>query len=150
MTSSQPLVEVRFDKRIVIQVRIGAADTVDFLTLAGAERFVRIEAPDAFEQALSSQHFMKARNATGVVVSGVEEGGVAISDFNGAPEKFDGNRRAARRDATTFGVKLDGALSPDRPMPEQSASDTTLHRFTADGETYGVVRSSTMLSSLPV
>ena len=45
----QPLVPVRGDKRIVTQVRVGGADTVNLLALARAETLARVEAPEALE-----------------------------------------------------------------------------------------------------
>ena len=48
--------------------------------LARAQPFVRIEAPDAFEQALPAQHLVAAGDAAVEVVGDVEEGAVAVGD----------------------------------------------------------------------
>jgi len=47
--TAEPLVAVRGDERIIVQVRVGGADTINLLTLAGAEALARIEAPEALE-----------------------------------------------------------------------------------------------------
>src|SRR5262249_38997036 len=46
--------------RIVVEVRIGRADAVDLLLLPGSQRLARVEAPDAFQQALAAQDFVAA------------------------------------------------------------------------------------------
>ena len=43
---------MRRDELVIVQMRIGAADPVNLLALARAERLLRVEAPGAFEQAL--------------------------------------------------------------------------------------------------
>ena len=42
------------DEVVVVELRIRGINAGDFLELAGAERFVRIQAPDAFEQSLAA------------------------------------------------------------------------------------------------
>ena len=91
----QPLVPVRGDKGVVIQVRVGGADAVNLLSLAGAETFARVETPQALEQCLPPQHLMQAGDAAGELIGRVKEGRVAIGNFIRAPEKLGGNRPAA-------------------------------------------------------
>ena len=59
-------------------MRIGGADAVDLLHLAGSERFVRIEAPDAFEQALAAQDLVAAADHAVEVVGDIEDRRVAV------------------------------------------------------------------------
>src|SRR6185436_13891455 len=101
------------DKFVVIQVRVGAVDAVDLLTLARAQRLRRVQAPDAFQKALAPEDFVKAGDAAGIAIRGVEEGGVAISDFDGAAHQFSGHRAAAGSDASALGEKFARALRPD-------------------------------------
>jgi len=83
------------DELVIAQMRIGATNPVNFLALAGAERFLRVEAPDAFQQALLAQHFVEAGDAPGIVVRNIEQRGVGVGDFNGAAQQFRCNRFAA-------------------------------------------------------
>ena len=59
-------------ERVVVQVRISGINATDFLTLAGAQGFIRVEAPDSFEQALSPEDLMNAGNASGERMAYVE------------------------------------------------------------------------------
>src|SRR6266487_5910129 len=77
---AEPFIPVPGDKFVLAQVRIGTMHAVDFLALTGAERLIRIQTPDAFEQALPAQHFVDAGNTAGVVVGRVEKSGVGVSD----------------------------------------------------------------------
>ena len=58
MTSAsvQPASEVSAHERVVAEVGVLAEDAVDLARLSGPEPLVRIEAPDALEQALAAQH----------------------------------------------------------------------------------------------
>src|SRR2546425_2766822 len=58
----QPGVPSFSHKIVVVQMRIGLVDPVNFFPLAGAECFVGIQAPDAFEQTLPSQNLMQTRD----------------------------------------------------------------------------------------
>ena len=71
---------------IIVQMRIGRIDPIDFVGLTRAESFGGFETPDAIEQALTSQYFMKAGDAAGKIIAGVEKCGVAIGNFDGAPQ----------------------------------------------------------------
>ena len=42
------------DEVVVVELGIRGMNSGDFLELAGAERFVGIQAPDAFEQSLAA------------------------------------------------------------------------------------------------
>src|SRR6266511_758898 len=99
---------MRRDELFIAQVWIGAANPVDLLALAGAERLVRVEAPGAFQQALPAQHFVEAGDAPGIVVGSIEKRGVGVGDFNGASQQFARNWPAAVGGTATFGVQLDG------------------------------------------
>ena len=54
------------DEVVVMEMRIGAIDAVNLSELVGAQRFVFIEAPDTFEQALAAQDFMQTGDAASV------------------------------------------------------------------------------------
>lgn len=68
-------------------MRIGGIHAVDFFKLAGAEGFVFVEAPEAFKKALAAEDFVEAGDAAVVGVGGVEEGGVAVGDFDAEAEQ---------------------------------------------------------------
>src|SRR5262245_31071233 len=108
--------------------------SVDFLTLAGAERLLRVKAPCPFEQSLAAQHFVNAGNAAGIVVARIEKGGVGIGNFHSPLQEFRGNRLTRQGDAPAFGVKLDRLLCPDRPMAEQTPNDPAFEGLAADVE----------------
>jgi hypothetical protein len=59
----KPSGQVTCHKIIIDQVRISFADSGEFFGLSRTEGLVRIEAPDAIEQALSAQDFMAPSNA---------------------------------------------------------------------------------------
>ena len=71
-----------FHKRIIVQVRIRGIHAVDLLHLPTAERLMFVETPEAFEQTLAAEDFVEAGDAAVVGVGGVEEGGVAVGDFD--------------------------------------------------------------------
>ena len=66
---------------VIAQMRVGGAYTVDLRKLAWAERFVLVETPEAFEQALAAQDFVQTGDATSEAVGRIEEGGIAIGYF---------------------------------------------------------------------
>ena len=53
-------------------------DTIDLLQLPGTEALGGIEAPNALEEALPSQHFVTAGDATAKVVGDVKERSIAV------------------------------------------------------------------------
>src|ERR1051326_2490865 len=98
-SDSQPFVPMLDDEFIIVQVGVGAADSIDFLALARAKRFLWIETPEAFEQALPAQHLVQAGDAAGIAVGRVEERGVGVGDFIASTKQFRGDRCAALRKA---------------------------------------------------
>jgi hypothetical protein len=68
-------------KIVIGQVWVSLADSGDFFGLSWAQGLVRVEAPDAFEQALTAQDFVATGNATGKVMGHIEQGAVAIGDL---------------------------------------------------------------------
>ena len=122
VVSSQPFIAMLGDEGIIAEMRIRGADAINLRKLAGAERLVFIEAPDAFEQALAAEDFVEAGDAAGETVRGVEEGGIAVGDFVRESEHFRRNRFAL-----ALGEQFDGFLRPHGPVAEQSSDDT--HRI---------------------
>src|SRR5450755_1074778 len=54
--SAEPEIETSGDEGVVAEVGVDAQHPIDLLGLAGAQALLRVEAPDAFEQALAAQH----------------------------------------------------------------------------------------------
>lgn len=69
------------DEIIIAEMRVGGADAINLRKLAGAERFLLVEAPDALQQTLAAEDFVQAGDAAGETVRGVEEGGIAVGYF---------------------------------------------------------------------
>src|SRR6185295_10270067 len=80
-TLPQPALDIGAHERVVVEVGISGADAVDLLHLARAQAFVRVEAPDAVEQALAAEDFVAAGDYAVEVVGGVEDRGVAVGDL---------------------------------------------------------------------
>src|ERR1700687_4862582 len=78
--SPQPARQILPHEIVVGEVGVLAIDPVDLLHLARAQAFLRIEAPDARQQALAAQHFVAAGDAAAEFIGDVEERGVAIGD----------------------------------------------------------------------
>src|ERR1039458_8190400 len=57
----QPLMQMLFDKRIVVQMRVRLADPVDLFHLAGGQILARVQTPAALQQPLAPQDFVDAR-----------------------------------------------------------------------------------------
>ena len=66
---------------VVAQLRVGGADPVDLLLLAWPEALVRVEAPDAVEQALPAENVVAAGDHAVEIVDRVENRGVAVGDL---------------------------------------------------------------------
>src|SRR4051794_32452796 len=81
--TGQPSVAMLGDEGVVVEMGIGMIHTVDLGELAGAEGFVWVQAPDAFEQALSAQNFMQSGDAAFEAIGSIEEGSVGVGNFNG-------------------------------------------------------------------
>jgi hypothetical protein len=77
----KPSGQVTCYKIIIDQVRISLTDSCEFFGLSLTEGLKRVEAPDAFEQALSAQDFMASSNAPSKFMGHIEQGAVAIGDF---------------------------------------------------------------------
>ena len=130
---SEPGIPVFGDEAVVVKMRVSAVDAVDFGELAGAEGFVLVEAPEAFEQALAAKDFMEAGDAAAEAVGGVEEGGVAVGDINTEAEEVGGGIGEA-----AALMQRDGFFSPDRPVTEEPARDAELNGATVgSGEAEG-------------
>ena len=76
------------NERVVVEMRIGTMDAINFLQLSGTQCFMFIKAPKPFEQSLASQNFMKSGDAATESVGGVKECSVAIGDFHSESEKL--------------------------------------------------------------
>ena len=72
---------------VVVEVGVGGVDAGNFFGLAGAEGFVGVEAPNAFEEALTPENFVKAGDAAGKMISCVEEGCVGVGNFDASAKK---------------------------------------------------------------
>src|SRR5258705_13343004 len=116
------------DEGVVVELGIGAINAIDFGSLAGAQGFARIEAPDSFKQSLAAQDLMQAGDAAGETVSGVEEGGVGVGDGDGPGEEV----AADIHGLLALGEQLDGASRPDGPVAEESTHDSALNHFAID------------------
>jgi AraC-like DNA-binding protein len=57
---------------VVVEMRVGAIDAVNFSELAWDERFAFIEAPDALQEPLAAQHFVQTGDATSEAVSSID------------------------------------------------------------------------------
>ena len=73
------------DEVVVVEMRIPGINPGDFLELPGAERFIGIQAPDAFQQPLSPQHFVDAGNASAKSIGRVKKRRIAIGDLAISP-----------------------------------------------------------------
>ena len=152
--SVEPALQVLGDEGVVGQVGVLAADAVDLLALPRAQPLVRIEAPDAFEQALAAQHLVAAGDAAAEVVGDVEEGAVAVGDAavereqlaSTAPPRLGaGGRAALQRSSSSTAPFVHTDQWPSRPPRKRTVTGAP-SRIAANG----VTRSRTMWSSLPV
>ena len=118
----QPALQVLGDEFVVGEVGVGGADAVDLFRLARAQRLVRIEAPDPFQQALAPQDFVAAGDAAPEPVGDVEDRAVAVGDAGIERQKVLVNGAAVDRRADPL-QQFDGAPGPDAPVAEQPAAD---------------------------
>ncbi len=102
-------------------MRIGSAHAIDFRALTGRELLVRVETPAPFEQALSPQYLMDARNTSLKIVRGIEDGRIRIRDLLGEGQQFAGNGIGV---LLGEGEVRNGSLGPHRPMAQQAAGDS--------------------------
>src|SRR6516225_11165321 len=74
----QPAVSSVGHKGIVIQLRVGTIYAVNLLFLSGTKSLMRIQAPNTFEQSLSSQYFMHTGDAAREVICGIKKRRIAV------------------------------------------------------------------------
>ena len=101
-------------------------DAVDLLALTATERFCRIQAPDAFQQALPAQDLVASGDDAMEVVGDIENGGVAVGHLRIEGEQIVGDRAGLHRSMYPR-QQFDRALHPNAPMPQQSALDAHLN-----------------------
>jgi hypothetical protein len=106
---------------VILQMRIGFADAIEFRALTRREILLRIETPAPFEQALTPQYLMNARNTSLKIVRGIEDGGIRICDLLRQRQQFARNRVGM---TLGEGEVRNGSLRPHRPMPQQAAGDS--------------------------
>src|SRR6266498_765167 len=87
-SSPQPARQMLPHEIVVGEIGVLAVNAVDLLALAGAQALLRIEAPDALQQALAAQHFVTAGDAAAELVGDVEERRVAIGDPAVEPQQL--------------------------------------------------------------
>jgi len=97
------------------------AHAIELRVLIWGEFLFRIETPAPFEQALTPQYLMNARNASLKIVCGIEDGAIRISDLLSQRQQFAGDGTDLLLGA---GEVRNGGLGPHRPMPEQAAGDS--------------------------
>ena len=99
-------------------------DTVDLLGLARAECFLWRETPDAFEQALATEHLVNAGDAPGEAIGGIENSGVGVSRGDGQAKRMCGDAVSEANRIVASVEKLDRAgesRSPSgRAVPRRS------------------------------
>ena len=81
------MLEVSADEFIIIQMRIGVVDAIDFCRLPRAKRLVGIKTPGSLQQALSAQDFVQTSDTSCELVSRVEERRVAVSNFDASTQQ---------------------------------------------------------------
>src|SRR5262249_24257342 len=91
----------------------------DFFHLAGRQAFVRVEAPETFEQSLAPENLVDPGDAAVEIVGDVEQRGVRVGEVvrDLAP-------LAMIRITMDAFEHLDSAARPDSPLAEQSAYET--------------------------
>src|SRR6266550_5883514 len=61
---AKPFIKVLLYECVILQMRIGSAHAIEFCALTRRELLLRIETPAPFEQALTPQYLMNARNTS--------------------------------------------------------------------------------------
>ena len=120
------------DEGVVVEVGVGGVDAGNFFGLAGAEGFVGIETPDAFEESLAAEDLVEAGDAAGKMIGCVEEGSVGVGDFDAFAKEFWRNADTGLYYGVTFGEQFSCAASPDGPMAEEAPNDAALDLFAVD------------------
>jgi hypothetical protein len=75
-------VEVLAHKHVVVEVRVGGTNTVDFLHLTRREVLPRVKAPAALHEALPPQDLVNAGDTTRELMLRIKEGGVGVSNLS--------------------------------------------------------------------
>lgn len=101
-------------------MRVGGKYAINFLHLARAQAFGRVNAPDAFEQLLSAQDFVYACNASVEVVRDIEDGCVGVCELGVEGEQFAGYRQVVIVDLLNSRKDFDGTAGPDSPLAKQT------------------------------
>src|SRR5215472_17033393 len=120
---SEPGVEMLVDEAVVGEMRIRGINPGDFLELPAAEGFVRIKAPDAFEQSLAAEDFVQTGGAAGKTIGGVEQCCVCVRDFDTPAKKLRWNSGFSFDHSVAFVEEFHCLASPDSPMTEKAADD---------------------------
>ena len=84
----QPSIAMLSDELVIVQMRIDSIHPINLCELSWAERFVLVEAAEAIEQTLAAQHFIQPGDAATEAVRSIEEGGIAIGDFDAEAEQL--------------------------------------------------------------
>ena len=79
---SEPAIQMFANEIVVVQVRIRGIHPFDLFELSSAQGFLRVQAPDSFQQALPPQHLMNARDTSGKLVISIKESRVAIRNLH--------------------------------------------------------------------
>jgi hypothetical protein len=90
------------DEGVVIEEGVGCINAINFFGLAEAESFPGIKAPGSLKEALTAQHFVDSRNATSVIIRGVEECGVRVRNGTGLAEQIGRDGSAGFYESMTF------------------------------------------------
>src|ERR1700730_1048918 len=130
----KPRVSALSNKIIIIQMRIGAIDPLNFCSLPGAKRFVGIQAPDTFQETLPPQDFMQSCNAAGETVCRVEERGIAIGHFHVPLQQASWNRPVPACRRVAFFQQIDRTFRPHRPVAQQTTDYPAFLQLTANPE----------------
>src|SRR5579859_1728497 len=85
---AKPFIQVLLYEGIIPQMRIRFAHAVDFFHLARGEFLMGIKTPAAFQQALTPQDLMYARNTSTKLVSGIKYSRVRVGNLLGKCELF--------------------------------------------------------------
>ena len=109
---------------VIVKVRIGGVDTVDFLGLTGRERLLGIQTADGLDQALSAQYLMHTCDASAEMMGGIKEGAVAIGHLCRQRQQLGRRLGIAKHPEHFYDLGR-----PDRPMAQKAATEAVLHRL---------------------
>ena len=120
---SQPCVSSFANKLVVIQFRIGPIYPVNLLFLPGTGSFLRIQAPNILEQALSPQYFMQSGDAPHEVVTCIKKCRIGIGHRYTLSEHRLRYQPICQRQPAAFPQKINRTLRPNRPVAQQASDD---------------------------